>query len=123
MKLNRNIKLFINYFLGPVLFLWLSWSIFQHIQEQPNLGKAWQRIKVAFNSPLVWNFVGVVLLMLANWSLEAIKWKISVRPIQEISFFRSFKAVLSGISFSVSTPNRVGEYLGRVLYMDEGNRL
>jgi hypothetical protein len=31
--------------------------------------------------------------------------------------------VLSGVSFSVSTPNRVGEYLGRVLYMDEGNRL
>jgi hypothetical protein len=32
-------------------------------------------------------------------------------------------AVLSGVSFSVSTPNRVGEYIGRVLYMDEGKRL
>ncbi|HRG92205.1 MAG TPA: lysylphosphatidylglycerol synthase domain-containing protein, partial [Chitinophagaceae bacterium] len=29
----------------------------------------------------------------------------------------------SGVSFSVSTPNRIGEYLGRVLYMNEGNRL
>jgi uncharacterized membrane protein YbhN (UPF0104 family) len=33
------------------------------------------------------------------------------------------QAVLSGVSFSVTTPNRVGEYLGRLLYMDEGNRL
>ena len=48
---------------------------------------------------------------------------ISVRPVQRVSFFKAFKAVLSGTSFSVSMPNRVGEYLGRVLYMDEGNRL
>ena len=68
-------------------------------------------------------FVAVILLMIVNWSIEAVKWKISVRPIQQVSFLKAFRAVLSGVSFSVSTPNRVGEYLGRVLYMDEGNRL
>ncbi len=61
--------------------------------------------------------------MLVNWSIEALKWKISVKEIQHVSFFRAFKAVLSGVSFAVSTPNRIGEYLGRVLYMNEGNRL
>ena len=61
--------------------------------------------------------------MFVNWSVEAIKWKISVKQIQQVSFVKAFKAVLSGVSFSVSTPNRVGEYLGRVMYMDEGNRL
>jgi hypothetical protein len=40
-----------------------------------------------------------------------------------MNFFTAFKAVISGVSFSVSTPNRIGEYLGRVLYMSEGNRL
>ena len=58
-----------------------------------------------------------------NWSVEAIKWKIAVRPIQRVSFGKALRAILSGVSFSVSTPNRVGEYLGRVLYMDDGNRL
>jgi uncharacterized membrane protein YbhN (UPF0104 family) len=43
--------------------------------------------------------------------------------VQAVSFFKAFKAILSGVSFSVSTPNQVGEYLGRILYMDEGNRL
>lgn len=51
------------------------------------------------------------------------KWRLSVQQVQPVSFFRSLKAVFSGISFSVSTPNRTGEYLGRVLYMNEGNRL
>jgi MFS family permease len=61
--------------------------------------------------------------MFVNWSLEALKWKISVHGVQPVTFFRSLKAIFSGVSFSVTTPNRTGEYLGRVLYMDEGNRL
>jgi len=67
--------------------------------------------------------IAVVVLMLVNWSIEAWKWKISVRLVQQVSFGKAFRAILSGVSFSVSTPNRVGEYLGRVLYMDDGNRL
>ncbi len=123
MQLNRNIKIFINYFLGPLLFLWLSWSIYRQIQQQPNLEKAWQRIRASMSSPLVWNLAGVIMLMVVNWSIEAVKWKISIQKIQQVSFIKSLKAVLSGVSFSVSTPNRIGEYLGRVLYMEEGNRL
>jgi uncharacterized membrane protein YbhN (UPF0104 family) len=61
--------------------------------------------------------------MFVNWSLEAVKWKLSVKNVQPVSFLTSLKAVFSGVSFSVTTPNRVGEYLGRVLYMNEGNRL
>lgn len=123
MKLNKNIKIFINYFLGPLLFVWLSWSIYRQIIRQPDLGAAWYRIKTSFSSPLIWNLVITVFLMIINWSVEAVKWKISVREIQHVSFMKAFRAVLSGLSFSVSTPNRVGEYLGRMLYMKEGNRL
>ena len=72
---------------------------------------------------MLWNLVAVITLMFVNWSIEAIKWKISIRQIQQVSFIKAFKAVMSGVSFSVSTPNRVGEYLGRVLYMEEGNRM
>jgi hypothetical protein len=67
--------------------------------------------------------VAVLLLMFVNWSIEAIKWKISIKKVQQVSFGKALQAVLSGVSFAVSTPNRMGEYLGRVLYMNEGNRL
>ena len=123
MKLSRKTKIFINYFLGPVLFIWLSWSIYRQVQRQPDLETAWAGIKASFNTPLVWNLAGVMLLMIANWSIEAIKWKIAVKYVQDVSFFKAFRAVLSGVSFSVSMPNRIGEYFGRVLYMDEGNKL
>lgn len=123
MKLNKNIKIFINYGLGPLLFIWLSWSIYRQISNQPDLPGAWQHINSSFNSPLIWNLVAVILLMFINWSIEAIKWRLSVKVVQPVSFGRALKAVLSGVSFSVITPNRMGEYLGRVLYMNDGNRL
>jgi uncharacterized membrane protein YbhN (UPF0104 family) len=123
MKLHRNIKIFINYFLGPLLFVWLSWSIYHQVKQQPGLEQAWQQIRESFSGPLLWNLAGVIFLMFINWSIEAVKWRTSIQKIQQVSFGKAIKAVLSGVSFSVSTPNRMGEYLGRVLYMDEGNRL
>ena len=123
MRLNKNIKIFLNYFLGPLLFIWLSVSIYNQIRHQPDLHASWTKIKLSMQSSKIWNLVIVLFLMIVNWSIEAQKWKISIESIQPVSFLKSFRAVLSGVSFSVNTPNRIGEYLGRVLYMEEGNRL
>ena len=123
MRLNKNIKIFINYCLGPILFTWLAWSIYTQLSHQSNLSLSWQRIKESFHGPLVWNLVLVVVFMIINWGIEAAKWKVAISRIQHISFVKSFMAIFSGVSFSVSTPNRMGEYIGRVLYMDEGKRL
>ena len=123
MKLTRNSKIFINYFLGPLLFCWLSWSIYRQIIRQEGLKQAWQKINASLSGPLIWIVLVVLLLMIVNWSFEALKWKISVRSVQEVSFSKALQAIFSGISFSVTTPNRVGEYIGRLFYMNEGNRL
>lgn len=122
-KQKKTIRVFINYFLGPLLFIWVSYSIYRQLQHQSDLEKSWQHIRQSFSSSMKWNLVAVVLLMFVNWSVETIKWKTAVRRVQNVSFFTAFKAVLSGVSFSVTTPNRVGEYLGRVLYMEDGNRI
>jgi hypothetical protein len=123
MRLNKNIKIFVNYFLGPLLFAWVSYSIYNQVQHQPDLEKSWQHIRESFEGPMILNLIAVFILMIINWGIEAFKWKLSVQKIQRLTLFTSFKAILSGTSFSVSTPNRVGEYLGRILYMSEGNRL
>lgn len=123
MKLNKNIKLFFNYFLGPVLFVYLSISIYHQIARQPGLDTAWSELKNSLVNDGAWYLLVTVLLMFCNWGIEALKWKAAIEKIQPVSFLKSLKAIFSGVSFSVTTPNRVGEYLGRILYMDEGNRL
>jgi len=61
--------------------------------------------------------------MISNWGLEAKKWQLLMRPIQSLHYSRAFRAVFSGQALALGTPNRVGEYLGRIVYMDDGNRL
>lgn len=123
MRLNKNIKIFINYFLGPVLFIWLSYALFRQIQRQPHLDETWQRIKESFYTSDLWYLIAALLLMLINWGIETLKWKYAVQHIHPLKFLQAFKAVLSGVSFSVTTPNRVGEYIGRMMYMPDGKRL
>ncbi len=69
--------------------------------------------------------MAVIILMLANWSCEAFKWRVLIAHIQKISFLTAFRAILSGLSVSVAmnTPNGAGEYFGRILYIKPGNRI
>jgi len=121
--LKQRYKILFNYVLGPILFIILSWSIYTKIQRQPNLEHSWQLIQQSTLHNGKGLITALILLMLVNWSFEARKWQILINPIQRITFFKAFRAVLSGLSFSLFIPNGVGEYIGRLLYMSEGNRL
>ncbi|MCX6245018.1 MAG: lysylphosphatidylglycerol synthase domain-containing protein [Bacteroidetes bacterium] len=65
----------------------------------------------------------VIILMLANWGLEAQKWRYMIGKIESISFFKSFQAVFTGSSVSFFTPNRTGEYFGRVFFLDRASHV
>lgn len=76
-----------------------------------------------FKSEAQWRVYAACALMMLNWGLEAKKWQLLMRPIQSLTYRRAFRAVFSGQALALGTPNRVGEYVGRVVYMDDGNRL
>jgi MFS family permease len=61
--------------------------------------------------------------MFVNWGIEAWKWQIQLAPLEKISFIKAFKSVLAGCSITMLTPNRMGEFGGRILYVKEENRL
>ncbi len=107
--------------IGPILFLVLSYIIYRDIQNQPNLRESRQIILDSISGKGKWLVILLVVLMFLNWGIEALKWQILIRPVQKINYLKSLKAVLSGISFALFIP--VGDYLGRLLYMKEGNRL
>ena len=106
--------------MGPLLFIILSWSLYRQVNDKPNAGIQWQQIKHSYTS---WKWWLVLCLMLVNWGIEAAKWQLLVKHLQKFSFFRSFKSVFAGCSVTMLTPNRVGEYGGRVFYIEDGNRI
>jgi hypothetical protein len=58
-----------------------------------------------------------VALMLVNTSLESYKWYILSNAVEPIKYRKALSSYLAGVAFSIITPNRVGEYPGRVLYL------
>ena len=63
------------------------------------------------------------LLMFLNWGIEALKWQFLIRKVEKISFLKSYKAILSGVTISIYTPNRVGEFAGRIFVLEKANRI
>jgi MFS family permease len=61
--------------------------------------------------------------MFVNWGIEARKWQLLVDKLEKIGFRKAYFSVLTGVSISVNTPNRIGEYGGRILYLKPENRL
>ncbi len=91
--------------------------------QQKDVSKSWQIILSKFYSTQNWKLYVVCCLMLCNWGLEAKKWQLLILSIQPISFRRSLRAVFSGQALALSTPNRIGEFAGRVVYLNDGNKL
>ena len=118
--MNKSIKILINYFLGPVLLVVLCFSLYRQLIQQTDLELRWQQIKTSW---LSWKFFVVIFLMLVNWGIEARKWQLLVGHVQQFSFIKALKSVLSGCSITMLTPNRIGEYGGRVIFLDEQHRI
>lgn len=109
--------------LGPLVFIILVYSIYRQVQQQPDWRTSLREISAAFNSEALLPLLAVVGLMLLNWGLEARKWQLAVRKLQVISLARSFKAIFTGNTMAFFTPNRIGEYMGRMLYLKKGSRI
>lgn len=121
--MTKQYKNILNYIIGPVLFIWLAWSIYQQIQHQQDVQISWNTIKSAIIGNNSWKFLLVVVLMLVNWGMEARKWQLQVKGIETLSFIHAFKAILAGQALGFNTINRMGEFAGRVAFLEEGNRI
>lgn len=58
-----------------------------------------------------------VVLMPLNLAFETQKWLQFTRFFGNMNFWQAYRAVLAGMSLAIITPNRVGEYGGRLLFV------
>ena len=70
-----------------------------------------------------WVLLVMLVCMAVNWSLESHKWRWLLRPVERIGSWRSLVATIAGTSVGLVTPNRTGEFLGRVLFLKPENRV
>ncbi|WP_240507509.1 lysylphosphatidylglycerol synthase domain-containing protein [Winogradskyella aurantia] len=68
------------------------------------------------------HFSILIGLSFTNWTLEILKWKTLVKPITSISFKNALEQSLGGLTASLVTPNRIGDYGAKAMYFEKPYR-
>ncbi len=103
------------------IVVFLLAALYVELQSRKNLADIYAVFLQQF-STANWLILAVVcVLMPFNWLIETLKWQPFLRRYDPISLKKAFFAVLAGVSFALFTPNRVGEYAGRLLYVRPEN--
>ncbi len=120
--MTQSAKKIISYCIKAVIIALAYGFIYRSITNKSELIK-FKGLLSAINQTQVYTTMSIVfVLMLVNWLIEASKWKYLTRQLHKMSLWRSTEAVFCGLTWAIFTPNRLGEYGGRVLFLPPRKR-
>ena len=102
------------FFFASIIYLGIKFEEFQFQTLQ---------LKENFNIYFIFYIIGVFLLQIVNWTFEAMKLKFLLSKHNSISLIKSLEAVYIGNFTALITPERMGNFLGRVLVIKENKKL
>lgn len=94
------------------------------VYKLTNIGY-WQQLREALDTAGAMQYVAFVvvfILMPLNWMLETVKWQILLSNTGNINFTTALGSVLAGLNTGFISPNRVGEFAGRILFLPPSQR-
>lgn len=98
-----------------MVFATLSYLLYKQVVAHKSYNEVAAHFRDGLSGEGLMLLLLLLIAMLLNWYFEISKWKLLIQRIQPITFFRAINGVLFGITFSLFTPNRVGEFGGRVV--------
>lgn len=100
------------------------WILYDKLIHNQNVAQIWQDIENSFKNRRQFILMLTALaLMPLNQYLEGLKWRIQLKPVENISRWKSFLSIFTGISAGMFFPNRMGNFLGRIFMLEKGDRL
>ncbi|MDB5007894.1 MAG: hypothetical protein JWQ84_2165 [Mucilaginibacter sp.] len=124
MPLTARAKKLFSYLLKLGILVLAFWFIYHRIiKNGANLQNFNKLISPITYDRVVVTMVFVVLLMILNWVLESLKWWHLTRVLSPMSIWKAIESVFCGLTWAVFTPNRIGEYGGRVMFLPNRRRI
>jgi len=121
--LNSSSKKALSYLIKAGILLLAGIFIYRQLNSKHEL-KQFETLVMGINRGwAIYIMSVVVLLMLVNWVLEAAKWKYLAQRLTHMSLWNAIEAVFCGLTWAIFTPNRIGEYGGRVLFLPQRRRI
>lgn len=109
--------------IGFLLFVICSYAIYRTVLVNENWTQLGLMLKAQLLSIAFYQWVFLFMLMCLNFLMESIKWKVVVANTNPISFTKAIKSVMVGQAFAFFTPNRIGDFAGRVLFLKTEHKL
>jgi hypothetical protein len=115
-------KLF-SYLIKAAILVLAFIFIYRRVNNNANLRQFETLIANISHNKVVITMSFVMLLMIVNWVLESLKWKYLTRELVTITAWEAIEAVFCGLTWAIFTPNRIGEYGGRVMFLPNRKRI
>ena len=88
-----------------------------------DLDLAWSLFSKQLKSaPRIW-IIAALIGMPFNFYFEILKWNLLIRKCYPLSFKKASRAVFSGLTMAMLTPNRIGEMFSRVFVLPKDKRM
>ena len=118
-KIFQNKQL--NLLIKLLVVVLLCWVIYRQVFAKENAAEIWDTFLFQLNSGNIHWLILTILFIPLNWTFETLKWQALIKNFEELSFWKCYQAILAGITLSLFTPNRIGEYGGRILLVKPEN--
>lgn len=116
-KIRKSSNHIFRIVLAALVYIFLYIELKQH-QEQFDFESIWISGLRNFKYILL-----AFLFMPVNWLIESVKWQFLIKKIENVNLTSSIKAVFAGTAISIFTPNRIGDYLGRIFVLKKADRI
>lgn len=116
-------KIFSYLLKASILVLTVLFVYHKLLSKNDSLQQFKNLTSVISRAEVVYTMGAVVVLMVVNWALESLKWQYLAKKLTRLSAWQAVEAVFCGLSWAIFTPNRIGEYGGRVMFLPNRKRI
>jgi len=121
-SLTKAQKKILGYGIKAILISLATIFIYQKLTANQNLKNFFDIIHQLDQFKACLTLSTIFILMLLNWFLESLKWKFLIQKIEIISWHKAIESVFCGLNWAIFTPNRIGEYGGRIFFLSPRKR-
>jgi uncharacterized membrane protein YbhN (UPF0104 family) len=122
--LTATAKKVLSYLLKATILVLAFYFIYhKFLKKNSDLKQFEELVTRISRQQVIFTLSAIVLLMLVNWLLESFKWQYLSRRLANISVWEAIEAVFCGLTWAIFTPNRIGEFGGRVMFLPNRKRI
>ncbi|RCH55738.1 hypothetical protein DJ568_07590 [Mucilaginibacter hurinus] len=122
--MTTSTKKILSWVLKAAILALAAWFIYHKFLTKNSDLQQFKSLIINLDSTQVTvTLVSVSVLMLINWFLEALKWQYVTRKLVDITRWKAIESVFCGLTWAIITPNRVGEYGGRIMFLPNRKRI